>query len=122
MFFLVFLLRLITRRPWLTCAIYVSLFTLNLIVQSPQPLITAVLGGTSNLIFVIVMLRFGLLSTVISTWVYYTAFFANPTADLSTWHSGYMIAAFALVLAVAAFAFRESLGGQKLFKGGLLED
>jgi serine/threonine-protein kinase len=122
MFFFVFLLRVITRRRWLTCVIFVSLFTVMDSVTSTEPLTTVPLSIMLNLMLVVTMLRFGLLSTVIAGAVSYMVRFAFVTANLSAWHSGYMIIVYALVLALTAFAFHQSLGGQRLFREGLLDE
>ena len=44
------------------------------------------------------------------------------TTDFSAWYSGYTVAILVVVLALAGWAFHTSLGGQKLFEGGLLDE
>ena len=44
------------------------------------------------------------------------------TTDFSAWYGGYTIAVLVAVLALAGWAFHTSLGGQKLFAGGLLDE
>ncbi|MGZ9125768.1 MAG: hypothetical protein ACXW48_22275, partial [Candidatus Binatia bacterium] len=67
-------------------------------------------------------MRFGLLtlaaSFLISFWLAGLAF----TTNLSAWYASTQFLVMFMVTALAAFAFYTSLGGQKVFKGKLLED
>ena len=122
LFFLIFLIRVITRRRWLTCVIYASFFTLAFVTATTGSMVNVFLIAMNHLLLAVLMIRFGLLSMVVASWVGYVVRFTPLTTDLSAWHGGYTIAVFVLVFALAALAFQQSLGGQKLFQGGLLEE
>ena len=66
--------------------------------------------------------RVGLLAVVIEHGVLYVLYQMPMGTDLTAWHSAYMIAAVALLLAIAAWAFRTSLAGKELFALSLLDE
>jgi hypothetical protein len=66
--------------------------------------------------------RFGLL-TMFSTQVFFDLSFHYPiTSDLSTWYGGTAIFTLLVLIALAAYGFYTSLGGQTLFRPGVLSE
>ncbi|MEK6409642.1 MAG: protein kinase [Acidobacteriota bacterium] len=117
--FLLTLLRVLLRRDWLAGAIVVLIFGLTFFLgDSPS---YAVLGVMLLGLIVLAFIRFGLLtlfaSLLIVFWLNSLAF----TTNLSAWYAGNSLFVMFLVTALAGYAFYTSLGGQKLFKGNLLE-
>jgi hypothetical protein len=115
--FLFVLLRLVLRRGWIAAAIIGVLVAVRLangsLVELPLSIVgTALLLGVS--------IRFGILALSITIIV-------NPldryplTPNLSAWFApqGWLEVAF--VLAVSLWAFRNALGGWKVWKGDLLD-
>jgi hypothetical protein len=115
--FLFVLLRLVLRRGWIAAAIIGVLVAVRLangsLVELPLSIVgTALLLGVS--------IRFGILALSITIIV-------NPldryplTPNLSAWFApqGWLEVAF--VLAVSLWAFRNALGGRKVWKGDLLD-
>ncbi|MBL8205843.1 MAG: serine/threonine protein kinase [Blastocatellia bacterium] len=121
-FFLLFLLRALTRRQWLAASIWVLINFVPGSLTENDPLIAALFGCLAFTLTVLILLRFGLVTTI-------TGFFLSDvlgsvplTTDFSAWYGGYTLAALLAVLALAGYAFHTSLGGQKLFTGKLLEE
>lgn len=121
-FFLLFLLRALTRRQWLAASIFVLIFVVLDSLTPNDPLIGALFSCLSQALVVIILLRFGLVTLA-------TGFFVSDllqsvplTTDFSIWYAGSALAVLLAVLALAGYAFHTSLGGQKVFVGKLLEE
>jgi hypothetical protein len=122
LFLLVCLIRLVTRRRWLAGAVYVCIFTLMQVLVSTDLRITVPICLVNFTMTAVLMLRFGLLAMVTCAFVGFVLGFTHISTDISAWYSGCMMAGVGVVVALAAFAFHQSLGGQKLFHGSLLDD
>ncbi len=120
-FFMIFLLRILTRRRWLTAVLFVLIFSIIEILGQGDPIVAVPLSILSYGLMVFICLRFGLLPFVVSGVVGIVQNVPLST-DLSAWYTGYAIAALVFVLILAGWAFHTSLGGQKLISGSLLED
>jgi serine/threonine-protein kinase len=118
--FLLTLLRVLLRRDWLAAAVAVLIFGLPAF-QSPSPFAAIV-----NLIFaclvVLAFIRFGLLTLAATVFIFFWLESLPFTTNLSAWYAGVSLFAMFLVTALAGLTFYTSLGGQKVFKGNLLED
>jgi hypothetical protein len=68
------------------------------------------------------MKRFGLLALTSTLFVAHLGIFFPITTEFTAWYARDFLIALVIVLALAAFAFYVSLGGGKIFKGGLFED
>ena len=117
--FLLLLLRILTRRQWLATSIIVLLPVVLSSLGSNNPVIEGIDSAVFILLSAVVLLRFGLLALIA-----YFVFgdFTPLTSDFSAWYGGASLWTFLVVLAIAAYAFHTSLGGQKLFTGKLLEE
>jgi hypothetical protein len=119
-FFMLFLLRLLTRREWLATGVFVLLG----IVQASfanDPLLSAIESGVGGILIVVLLLRFGLLALVAEIFV--ENILGVPfTTDLSAWYSGASLSMLFMVLVLAGYTFHMALGGQKVFAGKLLEE
>jgi hypothetical protein len=118
--FLLTLLRALLRRDWLAGAVVVLL-----------PLIPALLSGSMtavgvSLIFssliVLAFIRFGQLTLASSILIFFWLNNLPFTTNFSAWYVSTSLFEMFLVTALASYAFYTSLGGQKVFKGKLLED
>jgi len=83
---------------------------------------TAPFAVLLNALTVIALLRFGLVTLATSVFVLQLLSSIPLTTKLTAWYGGNEITALIAVLALAAFAFHTSLGGQKLFEGKLLDE
>jgi serine/threonine-protein kinase len=118
--FLLTLLRALVRRDWLAAAIAVLIIGLPAFLGAPPP------AALVNLFFVslvvLAFIRFGLLTLSASCFIFFWLESLPLTTNLSAWYAGTSLLAMFLVTALAVLAFYTSLGGQKVFKGKLLED
>ncbi len=121
-FFLLFLAYAVTRRRWLGGLVFCLILTVPAALDVDAPFYSALTVGLYWIVAVIAYFRVGLLSVAVANTVLYVFYKMPMGTDLTAWHSSYMIAALVGVIAAAAWAFRTSLAGQKLFKGSLLED
>jgi serine/threonine protein kinase len=117
MFFLIFLLRVVTRRQWLAAGIFVLFWVALVVLGSNSPMIALVFAGLSFAAVVINLLRFGLVALAISILV--SSLFSRVpiTTDFSAWYAGSTLFTLLAVLALALYGFHTSLGGQKVFRG-----
>ncbi len=118
--FLLFLLRTITRRQWLAAAIFVLIAGI-IGTTGISPLKNGIYFGLLYLLFALVLLRFGFLAFVVITFT--QSPLAHPiTLHFSAWYSGSALVIVSAILVLAIYAFRTTLGGQKVFTGKLLEE
>jgi len=109
------------RRRWLAIGltglllVVTNLFGENYAVEIPAAIIASVV-----LLYAVV--RFGVLAYIVSQFVYQVLAFSPLTLDLSRWYAARGLAFVALILALAVWAFRVSLGGRPAFAGARLED
>jgi serine/threonine-protein kinase len=79
-------------------------------------------SGALAACYIFVASRFGMLALAVAQFVYFMVLFYPYTTDLSDWYAGVTLFAASVVVALAVYGFRASLGGTPLFRGGLLED
>jgi serine/threonine-protein kinase len=121
MFVLIFVLRSVLRRDWLAAVVLVLLEAVLGALAAPQvPFISAAFGAVRTVLFVFVMLRFGLLALIACSFAGVLLILFPLTADFSAWYAGASWFAVASVTAIAAFAFHASLAGRPLFGDGKL--
>jgi hypothetical protein len=73
-------------------------------------------------LMVIAVFRFGLLTAIVWQFVFFLSVSYPLTADFSVWYAGRSIFALTLLVALAIYGARVSLGGQRMFKSRLLEE
>jgi hypothetical protein len=120
-FAILFLLRAVLRNTWRAVVVLVVILTT----------MTSLAGG-ANLIITITMailwstaavalVRFGLIATIVGFMVV-QGFQSIPyTLDFSTWYAGHAFGEILSFMALAAWGFYTSLGGQRLWSDELLE-
>jgi serine/threonine-protein kinase len=117
--FVLFLLRLLTRRDWLAVVLFALVIAFINYAGNWQVLAMSILA---NGLLAVAMTRYGLVSVVVVIFATYTLNVFPVTLNFSAWYAGIGLAPIVAVLALAVFAFYTSLGGQKVFRGSLLED
>ncbi len=120
-FFLLFLLRVVLRRPWLAAVAFVLLLsTLNLVdahqlaIDVPSELLIYAIAVTA-------VMRFGLVTLAVGIWTVELMLSLPLTASFGSWYAGPSLFAFGTILAAAAWGFHTSLGGRPVFRGELFE-
>ncbi len=118
--FLFTLLRALLRRDWLAALVAIAILATPAALSGAVPALvsTLVLGG----LLVLAFTRFGLLNLFVSILIFFWLNGLPFTTNLSAWYAFASLSVMLLILALAGFAFYTSLGGQKVFKGNLLED
>jgi hypothetical protein len=84
---------------------------LNALTATASPALAALFSAVETALLVFTMLRFGLVALIASFFVYVLLLMFPITADFSVWYAGASLFALLSVAAMAAFAFRSSLGG-----------
>jgi hypothetical protein len=120
-FFMLFLLRVLLRRPWLAATAFVALFATSRILGTEYP---AVQVPASIAIFGIVAyagVRFGLITLAAGLFTVDLVVSAPMAASLSSWYAPATAFVFLAVLAPAVWGFYTSLGGQRLWSDKLFD-
>ncbi|HET9316892.1 MAG TPA: serine/threonine-protein kinase [Vicinamibacteria bacterium] len=118
--FLLTLLRMLLRRPWLAAAVWC------VFLSAPLPGEDPVLGWIGGLVratvFLAVLVRGGLLALVTALYVMFAMTEVPATLHLSAWYTFQSLPVVAAVLMLAVYGFVTSLGGKPILGGGLLDD
>jgi serine/threonine protein kinase len=118
--FILTMLRALLRRDWLAVVVAVLMVALPFLLSAS--LLAAVLGLIFGSLTVLAFTRFGLLTMAVSLVILYWLAAVAFTTNLSAWYASTQFLVMFIVIALAGYAFYTSLGGQKVFKGKLLED
>jgi serine/threonine protein kinase len=114
---LLLLFRVILRHTWLAAAALVALMALFLGGGNPEG---TVFGLFLSLLWVFVLIRFGVLPFAVTFLVAVETFNWPLTLDLSAWYADKGLIVVALLLALAVWSFRNALAGRKVLQGDLL--
>jgi serine/threonine-protein kinase len=114
---------LVVRKVWITAIVAVLFFTLTAggLLEVRPLWFTAPVALAITSLMVFVMLRFGLLATVVMFFVNFLLGGAALTLDTSKWFFGTSAAQVVAVAAIAVFGFYASRGGEPLFGRRLLD-
>ena len=116
LFFIILTLKAVLRKEWLTAVVFCLLwggvagFT-SYYFQVDFPFFILIYA-----LFVGMLIRFGLLCNVIGNFCYTLIATAPVTMDLSAWYSFSSVFPLLLVLAVAIYGFRTTMGGRSILK------
>jgi hypothetical protein len=124
LFLLLLIYILFRRREWLSllAAWLIPTIILAVATRFGNHFIGALLAGFTFALTLTVITRFGLLAMIASQF-FGQLFITYPmTSDFSVWYVGSTIFGLAAGLAVVLYSFYISLGGQPIFKGGLLRE
>ncbi len=118
--FLLFLMRVLLRKPWLAAAATVAILTLISIGSPTVPAIDIPANVILQLLEVLVLLHFGV-PAVITLGVVSTYLLDVPiTLDFSSWYAAIGIASLAAAILIAWYGFRVSLAGRPLWRDEIL--
>jgi len=115
-FFLLFLLRVLLRNQWLAAVVTALFFTLLNALSSDHPVINGVESMLIYVIIAITLVRLGFLALAAGLFVGGVLYSVPVTFDPSAWYFGSSLFMVGSVLVLAAWAFRTSIGGQRLWK------
>ncbi|MGA2073985.1 MAG: serine/threonine-protein kinase [Terriglobia bacterium] len=120
-FFVLFLLRIVLRNKWLAAACFVAIFATRNTLSNDHP---QIMGPIYLIIFSIAafaMSRFGLVVLTVAIFTVDSVFSLPFTVDFNNWYAPTAFAVLLSFVAIAAWGFYTSLGGQKLWKDELFE-
>jgi serine/threonine-protein kinase len=116
-----FVLRVLLRRPSLAAlGLGVIEVLLNLGGENPRLEVPAAVLTAAVIVFVVT--RFGLLTIVSMRYFMLLLSGVAPSFDFSSWYAAYSLPALILLAGLALYAFRISLGEQRVFGRALLEE
>ena len=120
-FFLMFVFRVIFRKPWLAALAFVALWTASKAYDNHHfiyivPAYLAVYG-----IVAFVVLRFGFIALAVGLFTVQILANLPLTTDLSSWYLGNSVFVVLLIAAIAVWGCYCALAGQKLVKENLFE-
>lgn len=120
-FFLMFVFRVVLRKPWLAALAFIAFWVFIASYQSHHLYIVVPLAAAIYAIAAFVILRFGFIALAVGIFTADLLGRLPVTADLSRWYVGSSIFVFALIAALAAWGCYTALAGQKLLKENLFE-
>jgi hypothetical protein len=117
--FLIMLFRILLRREWLAGLAFAVLLTASGF--TPSNVVPSIFGALTDLLFAVILLRFGgLFPTIVCGFVGFSLILPITT-DLSAWYSSITITVVTLILALTAYAFHTAVAGRPLLKSGFLD-
>jgi serine/threonine-protein kinase len=106
------ILRLLTRRDWLAAVLIVAILVANQVGQAEEsPWLTAPLGLIVFGTYVVLLLRFGVLSAIVGVYTVDLLLGPPQSTDPGSWTASATVVVVPLLLLLAVAAFRIALGG-----------
>jgi predicted Ser/Thr protein kinase len=120
LFVLIFLLRLVLRRDWLAGGALIVVATAAGMAGTDLPLLTAAFNIAALLVFVTLLLRFGLVAVCVANVIAATLSNGFPLSmEFSRWYGGATVVVLLALSAVAVLGFRLSQGGHPVREAGM---
>jgi hypothetical protein len=113
--FVLLLLRLLLRREWLAVSGFVLLTSVAFMIASEHWWITLASNAVLNALFTLLLMRAGLLATVVAFYVSGLFIVFPVTWELSRWYAGGGVAALLVLALLTAFGFTTALAGRPAF-------
>ncbi len=120
--FLLLLFVVILRRERVALILLWLLITLLTTLVTQVGLIMAPFPALSSFLMLFALRRYGLLALISAIFFYHLAIFYPMTTELTAWYAMDFTIALVICIALAAYGFYASLGGEKLFSGKMLEE
>ena len=118
--FLMFVLRALLRKTWLYTGVFILLAAGLESAGTSRPWVDVPLRLAVVAIMTFVLLRLGLLATIVAYAVPQILLNLPITLDSSSWYFGLSMIPIVLVAAVAIYGFRISLAGRKILRSELI--
>lgn len=120
--FLLLLFVIVMRSEWLALVALWLLMTVLTTLISQGSLIMVPFFALWAFLVLFALKRYGLLAAISALFFAHLAIFYPITTELTAWYATDFTIALVICLALAAYGFYTSLGGQKLLSGKLLEE
>jgi hypothetical protein len=118
-FFFLFLgLKLLLKKDWLATFIFVAIFAISKSLGSNYVVVDASTAIVAYLILAMIVYRFGLVPLACAIFTVDLLINVPFTADVSAWYFGTTAFALLSVVALAAWGFYHSLGGESAWTHG----
>jgi serine/threonine-protein kinase len=114
-FFLLLGLKFLLRKDWLAAIAFVAIFSVPRGLSDPHPGIELPFLILVYSIAVMIVLRFGLIPLAVAIFTVDMALNLPLSGDVSAWYMTNSLLALFSVVAIAAWGFYHSLGGQPLW-------
>ena len=114
-FLLLVVLRVVVRNAWVAAALFVLIYTVPQVLASDQKVTAAMIWVIVYGIAAVAVVRFGLVSLAVATFMANLVLNVPYTTDLSNWYAFNGVITLALFVALAAWSFYTALAGQKLW-------
>ena len=114
--FLIFLLRVLLRKPWLAAIAFVLIFTTSSVARSEDRTMAAILAILSNTLIVFVLYRIGVLALVAMFFAVSLGMNMPTTYDFNAWYFRLSLLGPSFIVGLAAFGFHSALAGRRIFK------
>jgi len=120
-FFALFLLRIVLRNKWLATAAFVAIWSTMNSLQGTHPEIMVPIWVMVFSIAAYAVTRYGLITLTVAIFTANVLLNVPYTFDFSNWYATGALAVQLSFVAIAAWGFYTSLGGQKLFHEDLFQ-
>jgi hypothetical protein len=120
-FFFLFLLRLIVKKNWIA-AFVVVLVGAGTNTGGDYPIITFIASAILWLAIVLVLLRFGLLVSIVGLVIQNVLLVFPITSHFSQWYAGAGLAGILVIAAVGAYGFYTGFAGKPILSGAALDN
>jgi serine/threonine-protein kinase len=110
----ILLLRVLVRNSRVAVGLAFVIFVGFTVIQLPQFPLSWLVSAVGTALMLFVLLRLGLLATIVAVLFNEMALFSPITADPASWYAGRVFAGVALMVALAAYGFYLSLAGRSL--------
>ncbi len=120
-FFVMFLLRVIMRKPWIAALAFVAVWTAIKTVGSHHVLIDVSTFAAIYGIAAFVVLRFGIIALATGMFTVDLLLNIPITTNLSSWYMGGSVFVILTVVGLAVWGCYTALAGQKIWKENLFE-
>lgn len=121
-FFLTLLLALVLRSDWLGFLGGGIVFTAVLALLGGGTAYTWIVAAIGVATLTFVLYRYGLLAAMVALFYLHLDVFFPITTRLTAWYAPGFVVALMLLIAVALYAFRTSIAGQRVFTSALLQE
>ncbi len=119
-FFILFFLRLLLRREWLTGAAFVVLFVAMSSASTTTPLVDVPLSVLAWATTYWAISRFGFITFVVGIYTNSLIILLPVSADFSVWYSGVTVFVLLLIGALAAYGINTTLSGHSIISDEFL--
>ena len=115
-FFMLFLFRVLLRKQWIAATAFVAIISIVAAIGSTAVRVNTLDSALLPGLLAFVLLRFGLLASIVALTSLGLLSACPPTLDLSAWYIGLVPIPLLAVAAIAIYGFRTSLAGRPLFQ------